>query len=57
MVVFWDCNDISNIAQAIIFFQIMVYMEDNRLFYNDQFWFRPGHFSELASVQFVDKLV
>ena len=38
-------------------FQIMVYIEDNGLFYNDQFWFRPGHSSELASVRFVDKLV
>ena len=32
-------------------------MEDNGLFYNDQFRFRPGHSTELASVQFVDTLV
>ena len=30
------------------------HMEDNGLFYNDQFGFKPGHFTELASVRFVD---
>ena len=32
-------------------------MEDNGLFYNDQFVFIPGHSTELASVRFVDTLV
>ena len=32
-------------------------MEDNGLFYNDQFGFRPGHSTKLASVRFVDTLV
>ena len=32
-------------------------MEDNRLFYKDQFGFRPGHSTELASLRFVDALV
>ena len=32
-------------------------MEDNSLFYNDQFGFIPGHSTELASVRFVDTLV
>ena len=29
-------------------------MQDNRLFYKDQFGFRPGHSTELASLRFVD---
>ena len=32
-------------------------MEDNGLFSNDQFGFRPGYSTELASVRFVDTLV
>ena len=32
-------------------------MEDNGLFYNDQFGFRRDHSTELASVRFVDTLV
>ena len=32
-------------------------MEDNGLFYNNQFGFRPGHSTEHASVRFVDTLV
>ena len=32
-------------------------VEDNGLFYTDQFGFRPGHSTELASVRFVDTLV
>ena len=32
-------------------------MEDNGLFYNDQFGFRPGDSTEVASVRFVDTLV
>ena len=32
-------------------------VEDKGLFYTDQFGFRPGHSTELASVRFVDTLV
>ena len=32
-------------------------MEDNKLFYKDQFGFRPGHSTKLASLRFVDTLV
>ena len=32
-------------------------METNRLFYCDQYGFRPGHSSELASVRFVNNLI
>ena len=32
-------------------------LEDNKLFYEDQFGFRPGHSMELASLRFVDTLV
>ena len=33
---------------------VIVIMEGNRLFYEDQFGFRPGHSTELASLRFVD---
>ena len=36
---------------------VIVIMEGNRLFYDDQFGFRPGHSTELASLRFVDTLV
>ena len=41
----------------VVFEQLLLYMENNGLFYNDQFGFRPGHSTELASVRFVDTLV
>ena len=37
--------------------ELLKYMEDNRLFYKDQFGFRPGHSTGLASLKFVDTLV
>ena len=32
-------------------------MECNRLFYTDQYGFRPGHSTELAAARFVNELV
>ena len=32
-------------------------MECNKLFYTDQYGFRPGHSTELAAARFVNKLV
>ena len=32
-------------------------MELNRLFYSDQYGFRPGHLTELVSVRFVNDLI
>ena len=47
----------SKIYEYVVFEQLLKYMEDNRLFYKDQFGFRPGHSTELASLRFVDTLV
>ena len=43
--------------EHVVFEQLLNYMEDNKLFYEDQFGFRPGHSTELASLRFVDTLV
>ena len=32
-------------------------MECNRLFYTDQYGFKPGHSTELAATRFVNELV
>ena len=50
-------SSVSKIYEYVVFEQLLLYMEDNGLFYNDQFGFRPGHSTELASVRFVDTLV
>ena len=50
-------SSLSKIYEYVVFEQFLLYMEDNGLFYNDQFGFRPGHSTELASVRFVDTLV
>ena len=47
----------SKIYEHVVFEQLLNYMEDNKLFYEDQFGFRPGHSTELASLRFVDTLV
>ena len=47
----------SKIYEYVVFEQLLKYMEDNRLFYKDQFGFRPGHSTKLASLRFVDTLV
>ena len=50
-------SSLSKIYEYVVFEQLLLYMEDNGLFYNDQFRFRPGHSTDLASVRFVDTLV
>ena len=47
----------SKIYEHVVFEQWLNYMEDNKLFYDDQFGFRPGHSTECASLRFVDNLV
>ena len=47
----------SKIYEHVVFEQLLNYMEDNKLFYEDQFGFRPGHSTKLASLRFVDTLV
>ena len=50
-------SSLSKIYEYVVFEQLLLYMEDNGLFYNDQFGFRPGHSTELVSVRIVDTLV
>ena len=47
----------SKIYEHVVFEQLLKYMEDNRLFYKDQFGFRPDHSTELASLRFIGTLV
>ena len=42
--------------EHVVFEQLLNYMEDNKLFYEDQFGFRPGHSTEFASLRFVNTL-
>ena len=46
----------SKIYEHVVFEQLLNYMEDNKLFYEDQFGFRPGHSTEFASLRFVNTL-
>ena len=47
----------SKIYECVVFEQLLKYMEDNRLFSKDQFGFRQGHSTELASLRLVDTLI
>ena len=48
---------LSKIYEHVVFEQLLQYMEGNSLFYKDQYGFRPGHSTELASSRFVNELV
>ena len=48
---------LSKIYENVVFEQLSAYMETNRLFYSDQYGFRPGHSTKLASVRFVNDLI
>ena len=50
-------SSISKIYEYVIFHQLLNYMDTNKLFYNDQYGFRPGHSTELAAVRFVTDLI
>ena len=50
-------SSISKIYEYVIFHQLLSYMDTNKLFYNDQYGFRPRHSTELAAVRFVTDLV
>ena len=47
----------SKIYEYVVFEQLLKYIEDNKLFHQDQFDFSLDHFTELASLRFVDTLV
>ena len=48
---------LSKIYEHVVFEQLLQYMEGNSLFYKDQYGFRPGPSTELASSRFVNELV
>ena len=43
--------------EYVVFKQLLNYMECSKLFYTDQYGFRPGHSTELAAARFVNELV
>ena len=47
----------SKTCEHVIFEQLLNYLEDNKLLFDDQFGFRPSHSTELASLRIVDTLV
>ena len=50
-------SSISKIYEYVIFHLLLNYIDKNKLFYNDQYGFRPRHSTELAAVRFVTDLI
>ena len=50
-------SSISKVYEYVVLKQLLNYMEGNKLFYTDQYGFRPGHSTELAAARFVNELV
>ena len=48
---------ISKNYEYVVFKQLLNYKECNKLFYIDQYGFRPGHSTEHAAARFVNELV
>ena len=49
-------SSISKVYEYVVFKQLLNYMECNKLFYTDQYGFRPGHSTELAAARFVNEI-
>ena len=50
-------SSISKVYEYVVFKQLLNYMECSKLFYTDQYGFRPDHSTELAAARFVNELV
>ena len=50
-------SSISKIFERIIFDQLYKYFVTNKLFYSSQYGFRKEHSTELAALEFVDRLI
>ena len=48
-------SSISKVYEYVVFKQLLNYMECNKLFYTEQYGFRPGHSTELAAARFMNK--
>ncbi len=48
---------ISNVFEKAIFIQTYKYFQSNNLFYKNQYGFREGHFTELAVLELVDRMM
>ena len=46
----------SKVFECVIFDQLMTFLTDNKLFCMEQFGFRPGHSTELATLRLLDHL-
>ena len=48
---------ISKLFEKVIYQQLYKYFEDSNLFYENQYGFRKGHSTELASLELVNRLL
>ena len=48
---------ISKVIEKIIFNQLSSYFENNKLFYDSQYGFRPNHCTEQATLELTDRII
>ena len=50
-------TSISKVFEKVVYNQLYKYFKDNKLFYESQYGFRDKHSTELASLEFVDRVI
>ena len=48
---------LSKVINKIICSQINNFFMTNNLFYDSQYWFRPGHSTEYAAIEITDRII
>ena len=50
-------STISKIIEKIIFTQLSLYFNENKLIFDNQYGFRPKHSTEYAALELVDRII
>ena len=50
-------SSMSKMFEKVVYKQLIIYFQKNRLLYNGQYGFRINHSTELAAIELVDRIL